>query len=681
MTKKKLPSVTVAKINTRNKDGGFIAHPLKWESDTKPNIEIFPPRHMRNISFRVGDHILIKIFRNKNFQITPYTGRIVRKIDEKETKTLGIIRKLENGKWQFSPIERKIREFIIDEPSDINIKSGNLVEIEIKNTNCRFKSAKITNVLGYIDSEKTLAMISLISKGIPYIFPEDVLEQAKNIKPANTINREDWRHLPFITIDPPDAKDHDDAVYAIKDEDPTNSGGWIIIVAIADVSYYIKTGSALDKEALQRGNSVYFPDRVVPMLPETISNHLCSLREGEDRFSLAVRMVFDANGNKRKHSFHRIVMRTAAKLSYQEVQCAIEGNTNEKTAPLIENILQPLWSAYTSLKIARDLRQPLELEISEKKVILDQNGCIKDVVRPPHLEAHRLIEEFMIQANVSAAETLKKHRQSFIYRIHDEPSLTKQETLRNSLHNFKIPLSSKVKLTSKQLNNILTTVTNTQQQELINQIILRSQSQAEYNPKNIGHFGLNLQNYAHFTSPIRRYADLIVHRALIKALQLGDDGLTDEQEQNLVEIATQISSYERRAMMAERETIDRLVAHYLADKIGHLFKGRISGVTKAGLFISLDKLNADGFVPISTLKNDYYHFDEEQHALIGKHSYKYYQLGDAVEIKLVEVQPFAGALCFEILTEPQLLTSSSLSYHKTKSTMKRRKCNSYKRKV
>lgn len=528
------------------------------------------------------------------------------------------------------------------------------------------KSAQIKNVLGRIESKKTLSMIALLSKGIPYIFPEEVLEQVKHIKPAKIENREDWRQLPLVTIDPSDAKDHDDAVYATKDKDPANPSGWILVVAIADVSYYIKTGSALDKEALKRGNSIYFPDHVVPMLPEQISNNLCSLREGKERPALAVRMIFDSKGHKLRHSFHRIMIRVIAKLSYQEVQLAIEGKITKKTAPLIENVLQPLWQAYGCLKIARNRRQPLELEIAEKKIILDQDGCIKDVVSETYLEAHRLIEEFMIQANISASETLKEHHQPFIYRIHDKPSLAKQEILRNFLQSLGISLSRGVELTSARLNSILAKVMNTQQQELVNQVILRTQSQAEYHPKNIGHFGLNLHNYTHFTSPIRRYADLIIHRALIKALKLGNDQLTDIQEENLTEIATQISLYERRAMIAERETIDRLVAHYLTNKIGCTFTGRVSGVTKAGLFISLDKLNTDGFVPISTLKNDYYYFDEVQHILVGKRSHKGYQLSDKVEVKLITVQPFAGALCFELLTAPRPIAFSSTSYHKSK---------------
>lgn len=679
INKGQLPPVTLVKISSRDKDGGFIAQPLEWEDTPKPNIEIHSFRHIKGGSIGVGDHVLAKVFRNKNSQKSSYTGRIIRKVNVSPKSTFSVVRKLENNQWRLEPIDRKTNELIVEMSPEIKVKTGDLVEVEIKkNTGYGLKSAQIKNVLGHIKSEKTLSMIALLSKGIPYIFPADVLEEVKHIKAANMDNREDWRQLPFITIDPPDAKDHDDAVYASKDKDPTNNGGWIIIVAIADVSHYIKTGSALDKEALKRGNSVYFPDTVVPMLPERLSHDLCSLREGKERPALAVRMIFDANGHKLKHSFHRVMICVRAKLSYQEVQLAKKGHIHKKNSPLLENILHPLWKAYACLKIARDRRQPLELEIAEKKIILDQNGCIQDVVSEEHLEAHRLIEEFMIQANIAASETLKKHHQPLIYRIHDKPSLAKQEILRNFLQSLGISLSKSAELTSARLNRILEKVADTEQQELVNQVILRSQSQAEYNPKNNGHFGLNLQNYTHFTSPIRRYADLVIHRALIKALKLGNDQLTDTQEQNLAEIATQISSYERRAMIAERETFDRLVAHYLTNKIGRIFTGRISGVTKAGLFISLDKLNTDGFVHISTLKNDYYRFDEAQHILIGQRSHKGYQLSDLVEVKLITVQPFAGALSFELLTEPRPIKLLSASHHKNK--LKKQKNRFYGRK-
>ncbi len=369
--KEQLPAVAILKITARDKDGSFIAQPLEWKNDPKPKIEILPFHRIKGINVGVGDHILVKIFRNKTPQSPPYTGKIIRKIDVSPKSAFGIIRQLGNGQWRLEPIERKTSELIIETSSEIHVQSGDFVEVEIKkNTGYGLKSAKIKNVLGHIESEKTLSMIALLSKGIPYIFPEDVLKQVRNVKPASIENREDWRQLPLITIDPPDAKDHDDAVYATKDKDPANSGGWIIVVAIADVSYYVKTGSALDKEALKRGNSVYFPDTVVPMLPERISNNLCSLREGKERPALAVRMIFDANGHKQKHSFHRVMVCIRANLSYQEVQSTMEENINEKTAPLFEDVLQPLWKAYESLKIARNRRQPLELEIAEKKLFL-----------------------------------------------------------------------------------------------------------------------------------------------------------------------------------------------------------------------------------------------------------------------------------------------------------------------
>ncbi len=681
INKEKLPIVALIKIVERDEDGRLIAQPLKWESDLKPNIEILSFQSAKGVHVGVGDHVLAKISCNKGSEDFPYSGKVIRKLDVSQKNTLGVARKLKNGQWRLDPIERKFDELIIDTPSKISVETGDLVEVEITGgSGYGLKIAQIKNVLGHIESEKALSMIALLSKGIPYIFPEDVLEQVQNTEPVNTENREDWRQLPLVTIDPPDAKDHDDAVYATKDDDPNNNGGWIVVVAIADVSYYVQAGSLLDKEAFKRGNSVYFPDYVVPMLPEQISNNLCSLREGEDRPALAVRMIFDVNGNKKSHSFHRVMVRVAAKLSYQEAQSAIEKNSDEKIYPLLENVLKPLWGAYSSLKAARNRRQPLELEVAEKKIILDENGRIKDVIIETHLEAHRLIEEFMIQANIAASETLKEHHQPLIYRIHDGPSLAKQETLRYFLQSLGISLSRGPRLTSARLNSILKKVTNTQQQELVNQVILRSQSQAEYNPANIGHFGLNLHNYTHFTSPIRRYADLIIHRALIKALKLGNDQLIDAQEKNLAEIATQISLYERRAMAAERETIDRVVAQYLANKIGRTFTGRVSGVTKSGIFISLDKLGTDGFVHVSTLKNDYYYFDESQHVLVGKRSRKGYQLSDIVEVKLTKVQSFAGALHFEILTEPRPIAPPFSSHHRKKLIPKKRKRNfSYKK--
>lgn len=493
-----------------------------------------------------------------------------------------------------------------------------------------------------------------------------MLAEAEALKPVTLQGREDWRDLPLVTIDPADAKDHDDAVYAIPDPDEHNPGGVVVTVAIADVAAYVRPNSALDREALKRGNSVYFPDRVVPMLPERISNNLCSLREGEDRPAIAVRMTFSAEGRKVRHTFHRVMMKSAAKLAYPQAQAAIDGATDEKTSPILDGVLKPLWDAYAVLKRGRDARQPLELDLPERKILLKEDGTVDRVVVPERLDAHKLIEEFMIQANVAAAETLEAKKQALVYRIHDGPTLAKQESLREFLQTLGLSLARGAQMRPSQFNSILERVRGADNEALVNEVVLRSQSQAEYNPDNIGHFGLNLRRYAHFTSPIRRYADLIVHRGLIATLGLGPDGLTHGEEERLAETAALISAAERRAMAAERETVDRLIAGYLAERIDERFDARISGVTKSGLFVQLPQFGADGFIPVSSLGDDYYVYDETARSLFGERSGKGYQLADRVEVRLVEVAPMAGAMRFEMLSAPKPLPGSKRSFHKAK---------------
>ena len=372
-----------------------------------------------------------------------------------------------------------------------------------------------------------MSLIAIHAHQIPHVFRRDTLDEAEAARPATLAGREDWRQVPLITIDPPDAKDHDDAVHAEADTASGNAGGFIITVAIADVAHYVQPGSALDREALVRGNSVYFPDRVVPMLPERISNDLCSLRPHEDRAALAVRMVIGADGRKRSHTFHRIMMRSAAKLSYQQTQSAIDGRTDETTAPLIGSVLKPLYAAYDALKRARAERQPLDLDLPERKILLKPDGTVDRVVTPERQDANKLIEEFMILANVAAAETLEKARVPLIYRVHDEPGIEKVNALREFLATLEIPFAKAGALRPEVFNHILARVKGKDAEQLVNEVVLRSQAQAEYAAENYGHFGLNLRRYAHFTSPIRRYADLIVHRGLIRALKLGADGLPE----------------------------------------------------------------------------------------------------------------------------------------------------------
>lgn len=675
-----LPPISVLNIIGRDNDGGLISRPAEWDEENygKPPVVTIRRTRLNKSSdgpaVGVGDRVLAKIFRNKDSDGPEYSARVIKVVDQSSNAVLGVLRKLSNGEWRLEPVNRKQPEVQLDPKSLADAESGDLVEVELTSSRrYGLPSGKVRQVVGSIDSEKALSMIAIHEHEIPHIFPDDVIREAEAAKPATLDGREDWRELPLLTIDPSDAKDHDDAVYAEPDTDPDNVGGHVVVVAIADVAAYVRPNSALDREALKRGNSVYFPDRVVPMLPERISNDLCSLRELEDRPALAVRMVFDANGHKKSHKFHRILMRSAAKLAYAQAQAAIDGATDEKTAPILDTILKPLWAAYGALKRGRDAREPLELDLPEKKILLGPDGKVDKVIVPERLDAHKLIEEFMIQANVAAAEVLEAHRQPLIFRIHDEPALAKQESLREFLRTLEINLAKGVALKPAQFNRILEAVDGTDHQDLVNQVVLRTQSQAIYSPDNIGHFGLHLRKYAHFTSPIRRYADLIVHRALIKALGFGKDGLTTDEEAHLEETAALISSTERRAMLAERETVDRLIAHFLAAHLGDEYEGRVTGVTKAGLFVSLATYGADGLVPISTLGNEYYLYDEANHTLAGEKSGKGFRLGDNVTVRLVEALPVAGALRFEMVSEPHSLPMSTRSHHKASKGMRGRK--------
>ena len=667
-----LPPVTVLDITTRDKDGELIARPAEWpeELGAAPAVLIRQSSDSRGkgrvTAAGLNDRVLAKIFPNKDRTGPAYTARVIKIIDKRRGASLGIVHQLADGELRLLPIDRRGEEMVI-EPVDIGeAKDGDLVETEVVRSG-RFglPRARVLSIVGTIGSEKAISMIAVYSHGIPHIFPKAVLDEAEAAKPASLSQREDWRSLPLITIDPADAKDHDDAVYAELDPSPDNPDGVIVTVAIADVSWYIRAGSPLDREALKRGNSVYFPDRVVPMLPERISNDLCSLREGEDRPALAVRMVFSREGRKAGHTFHRIMMKSAAKLSYQQAQAAIDGKPDDKTGPLLDPILKPLWHAYGVMKRGRDRRQPLELDMPERKILLKPDGTVDRVFVPDRLDAHKLIEEMMIQANVAAAETLEKKRQALIYRIHDTPSLAKQETLREFLATLGIPMAKGGQMRANSFNGILAKAEGTAHQVMVNEMVLRSQSQAIYSPENIGHFGLNLMKYAHFTSPIRRYADLIVHRALVGSLGLGEGGIRPEEEAQLDDIAAEISTFERRAMAAERDTINRLIAHHLSERIGEEFVGRISGVTKAGLFVSLPTYGADGFIPISTLGNDYFIYDEAHQALSGEKTGLGYQIGDTVDVRLKQAIPLAGALQFEMLSEGKKLPTAIRSFHKS----------------
>ena len=674
----KLPPVTVLEITGRDEDGDLIARPAVWkDADGEPPKVLVLTHRARNeerdAAIGIGDRILARITRldQPDVEGLPYEAEAIRILPRDRRRLLGIFRTRKGGGGTIEPIDRKeLRAWQVRPGNDGDAKDGDLVRFDLSAKHRQsVTEARVLETLGNPDDQRKISLIAVHAHGLPDDFPASVIAESEALAPFDSEDRTDLRTTPLLTIDPVDARDHDDAVYAEPDTDPRNRGGHVVIVAIADVAHYVRPDTRLDKEARLRGNSVYFPDRVVPMLPERISNDLCSLRELEDRPCLAVRMVFDAGGKKRRHTFQRAVMRSAAKLSYQEAQAAIDGSVSEKCAPLMQRALLPLWQAYAALARARNERQPLDLDLPERKIQLDAEGRVARVVIPERLDAHRLIEEMMIQANVAAAETLEQMKTPLVYRVHDEPSKEKLKNLRDFLETLDMKLAPGTGLKPEAFNRILARAKTLPVPELVNEVILRSQAQAEYTPANIGHFGLNLAKYAHFTSPIRRYADLLVHRALIRALKLGPDGLEDQEIARLPDTAREISDAERRAMAAERETIDRLIAAHLSDRVGATFEGRIAGVTRSGLFVKLKDTGADGFVPVSTLGQDFFNHVEEAHALMGSRSGETYQLGDPVSVRLVEAIPTAGALRFEMLTPG---TTGALSHIKTAHRFRRR---------
>ncbi len=660
----KLPPVGVLEIIARDDEGELIAVPTNWEASEGERPKILVQEGRRAIgpdgngALAIGDRVLARISRIRDTDPFGYAHEAepIKRLPRERRRLLGIYRASKrDGGGMIDPIDRKdLKEWPVRTGNEGEADDGELVRFEVVRRHREgVPEARVAERLGNPQDQRRISLIAIHNHGLPDSFPDAVLTEAENLPEIETHGRLDLTKLPLVTIDPVDARDHDDAVLAEPDADPANEGGFIVTVAIADVAHYVRPGTRLDREAKLRANSVYFPDRVVPMLPERISNDLCSLREGEVRPCLVARMIFDRDGEKRRHTFHRALMRSAAKLSYQEAQAAIDGQPSERAALMLDKALKPLWAAYAVLSAARDRRAPLDLDLPERKIELGEDGMVRRVHVPERLDAHRLIEEFMIQANVAAAETLEQARAPVVYRVHDKPSTEKLKSLRELLEGLDLSFPPGDHVRPKHFNTVLARAKDQPYAEFVNEVILRSQAQAVYDTANLGHFGLNLLRYAHFTSPIRRYADLLVHRSLIAALKLGAGGMAPEEKPGLKATAKDISDAERRAMVAERETIDRLISAFLADRVNAEFAGRISGVTRSGLFVRLKDTGADGFIPASTLGGgEFWRHVEEAHALVGDRSGRGFRLGDQVEVRLVEAIPMAGALRFEMLTEP-----------------------------
>ena len=666
-----LPSVCILQMMASTSDGDLFARPVDWKGDEPEPIVLMVFR-ASDPALAYGDRVLSKvsIVHDEQYQ---YEGRIIRVLKKTPKNTLGIFKETSEG-GRILPIEKSGREWSVKLSDALDAKDGELVEAEqIKGKRASgLYAARVINIVGDPSGPKAVSLIAIHQHGIPHQFPEDVLNESENSNFSVDAKREDLTKIPFVTIDPSDARDHDDAVYSHPDKDPSNVGGHVLWVAIADVAHFVKPGSALDKEARKRGNSTYFADRVVPMLPDRLSGDLCSIHEGIERPCLAVCITIDKSGKKLKQTFHRANIKSVASLNYEEVQKSVEGTVNEKVKPHFENVIKPLYECYFCLKKSKDFRQPLDLDLPERKVELFKNGRVKAVVLKERFDSHRLIEEFMILANVAAAEELSKARSEFLYRVHEEPTPEKLNALREVAQSAGFNLAKGQVLQTSHLNDLLTKSKQSDLSELISMTTLRSMSQAYYSRENFGHFGLALKKYAHFTSPIRRYSDLITHRALISSLGLGCDGLKEMDSEKLEGTAKHISDTERRSMVAERDTTDRYLASYLSEKVGNEFEGKISGVAKFGFFVRLNESGAEGIVPVRTLGTDFYYYDDRTNTLRGSETGLIIGLGQRATVRLKEVDPIAGGIAFDAL---------NIDGEKIPNIQKKRSLRSIRRKV
>ncbi|WP_084351139.1 ribonuclease R [Primorskyibacter flagellatus] len=645
----RLPPVSVLQVKAPTADGDLFARPLEWHGEGVEPIVLIVTR-ASDPALGEGDRILGKL-QVVHEEDHNYEARVIRRIGTNPQRVVGIFRKGAEGGRIVSIDKGSDKEWSVPDDAAHGAKDGELVEAEQAGPKGRMglPRARIVERLGDPSAPKAVSLIAIHQHGIPDSFPDEVIAEADAMKPAGLKGREDLRDLPLITIDPVDARDRDDACFAQPDDDPKNDGGHIVWVAIADVAHYVRPGSALDHEARKRGNSSYFPDRVVPMLPDRLSGDLCSLHEGVPRACMAVRMRIDAHGQKLDHRFVRGMMRSPAALSYREVQDGMDGTPSDKVAPLMDDVIRPLFEAYYALRDARNARQPLDLDLPERKIVLDEKGNVTSVNFSERFDAHRLIEEFMVLANVAAAETLIAKRTPLLFRVHEEPPPEKLDALRETAQAAGLTLAKGQVLKTAHLNKLLHDAAGTDEAELINISTLRSMTQAYYNAENFGHFGLALKSYAHFTSPIRRYADLIVHRALITAHGWGDDGLSPQEIEGLETTAQHISDTERRSMMAERDTTDRYLASYLSERVGAEMGGRISGIARFGAFVKLDETGADGLIPMRNIGSEYFHFDAETATLMGADSGMEIGLGQRVTVRLTEAVPVTGGIALELL--------------------------------
>ena len=630
-----VPRVTVLRV-VSIEDGQVLAVPEQWHAETPPpRLRVLEKG--RRSALALGDRILARTEEAGN----GFVAHPMKTLAKSTELLLGVVR-AEGSRHYLTPVDkRERREFMI---SDLNNAAvGDLVLAEPSGRPPRV-TARVDAILGDPFAPRSFSLIAIHKHGLRDVFGEDAVTEAERVVRQALGEREDLTHLPIVAIDPADARDHDDAIWASARDD----GGWDAIVAIADVSFYVREGSALDKEARARGNSVYFPDRVVPMLPEELSADICSLKAGKDRAALACHLVVGKDGALKSWRFSRAKIRVAANIAYEDAQAAIDGAVGLVDPEIVETALKPLWTCWRALLSARGKRQPLELDLPERRVMLDEKGRILSVSPRERLDAHRLVEDYMIAANVAAAKALEAKKAPVMYRIHEAPSREKLVALKDYLATFDIDLALGQVIRPQTFNHLLERIGEHDARPEIMEQVLRTQMQARYGPQNLGHFGLALGSYGHFTSPIRRYADLVVHRSLVRSFKLGEGGISDGAAAGMETLGEHISMLERRAMEAERETIDRYVAAFLSDRVGQLLACRISGVQPFGFFATVEGLGGDGLVPAAILGNEYFRYDEAAKALIGDDSGEAFRMGQRLELKLVEANPVSGALRFEL---------------------------------
>jgi ribonuclease R len=634
----RLPEVAVVEVTGTDADGEPVAKPFHWEGEGPPPRILMVPERRGRPALAPGERVLARL---KPIGAGKYEGRTLKRLSARPGRLLGVFRPGEAGApGRLVPTDRRAKaEWLIPSGEEGEAEPGEIVLAEpLPGSGWGLKPARIVERLGRMGEARSISLISITTHDIPTEFSPEALHEAERARGVGPEGREDLRALPLITIDGADARDFDDAVFA-----EATPGGFRLVVAIADVAHYVRPGSALDRTAAERGNSCYFPDRVVPMLPEALSNGWCSLRPGEDRGCLFAEMQIDAGGRKLRHRFGRGLMRSAARLTYEEVQEARDSGAGIPGVPL-----DALYAAYAALAAARLARGTLELDLPERVVKLGADGRVLSVAPRPRLDSHRLIEEFMVLANVAAGEETERLGQPCVWRVHAPPSEEKLESLRGFLRAFDLSLPPSNAIHPRDLAGVLRAVAGHEQAPLVNEVMLRSQSQAAYATENIGHFGLALPRYAHFTSPIRRYADLLIHRALIRGLRLGEGGLAEEDVPGLADRAEHISQTERRAALAERDAVDRYLAAFMADKVGARFAARISGVTRFGLFVTIADSGASGLVPVSTLSDDFWFFDEATLTLSGRRTRIVWHLAQSVEVRLIEASPLTGGLVFSL---------------------------------